>query len=128
MSPLHRASEGGHVGVALLLVEHGADAVAWVECGSGRPYEASRRLIEQDHVEVSWSLVRYGDETAVWDTFKILYIPFLFLNMHEQNARAAQLVASDTAALPLSLPFQSSVSCVNIPQIRTKQWAGEDLH
>jgi ankyrin repeat protein len=64
-TPLHLASREGHVKVAQILGEHGADATAWT---------TSRRTPLHDacsggHMELAWLLVKHGADVAAQDVY-----------------------------------------------------------
>jgi len=59
-SPLHLASRGGHVDLARMLVERGADISAQKNDGSTALHLAS----ENDHVDLAWMLVERGADIS----------------------------------------------------------------
>ena len=114
LTPLHLASKEGHLGVARILIEHGADAAAKDNLGSTPLHRAS----ESGHVELARFLVKHGADVAAKD----------------------QGGGLRCIGLPLRVKWSSRGSCSStapIPQQRTslgrlhfiwRQWAIRSSH
>ena len=66
-TPLHWASRGGHVGVALLLLGHGVDASSQNNFKSTPLHLA----MQGGHVEVTRALLKYGADASAHDEDKL---------------------------------------------------------
>ena len=97
LTPLHLASKEGHLGVARILIEHGADAAAKDNLGSTPLHRAS----ESGYVELARFLVEHGTDAAAKDQGGWTPLHRASAAGHVELARLLLEHGADTAAKDL---------------------------
>jgi len=94
LSPLHVALCMGHLDLARMLVEHGADVSAQDKAGQSLLHSA----VENGHVAFSWMLVERGADISAQDEDGWTAVHFALDNGHEDLARMLVERGADVSA------------------------------